>query len=62
RADDPMLQAGFVWAIVHGIAMLAIDGQLGPESSTSGELEGLIRYALQHMRTGIGVDAEGAAR
>lgn len=62
KADDPMLQAEFVWAVVHGLAMLAIDGQLGPESSTSGELAGLIRYALQRMRTGIGVDAAGAAR
>lgn len=62
RADDPMLQAEFVWAVVHGIAMFAIDGQLGPDPGTSGELAGLIRYALQRMRTGIGVDAAGAAR
>ena len=62
RADDPVLQAEFVWAVVHGLAMFAIDGQFGPESSTSGELAGLIRYALQCMRTGIGVDTTGAAR
>ena len=62
RADDPVLQAEFVWAVVHGLAMFAIDGQFGRESSTSGELAGLIRYALQCMRTGIGVDTTGAAR
>jgi AcrR family transcriptional regulator len=31
RQDDPRQLARFVWATVHGIAMLAIDGQLGPE-------------------------------
>jgi AcrR family transcriptional regulator len=31
RQDDPQQLARFVWAAVHGIAMLAIDGQLGPE-------------------------------
>jgi len=61
RADEPMRQAEFVWAVVHGIAMFSIDGQLGPESSTSGELAGLIRYALQRLRTGIGIDAADAA-
>jgi AcrR family transcriptional regulator len=29
RRDDPILLARFVWAVVHGIAMLTIDGQLG---------------------------------
>ena len=62
RQDDPVQQAEFVWALVHGLAMLAIDGQLGPESSTSGELAGLLRYALQRLRTGIGAEAAGAAR
>jgi len=32
RPDDPRQLARFVWATVHGIAMLAIDGQLGPEA------------------------------
>jgi AcrR family transcriptional regulator len=31
RQDEPRQLARFVWATVHGIAMLAIDGQLGPE-------------------------------
>src|SRR5215469_11429629 len=28
RRDDPVLMARFLWALVHGTAMLAIDGQL----------------------------------
>src|SRR5262245_40570043 len=28
RADDPLKLARLMWAIVHGVAMLAIDGQL----------------------------------
>src|ERR687896_2007207 len=28
RGDDPVLLARFVWAVVHGVAMLAIDNQL----------------------------------
>jgi AcrR family transcriptional regulator len=32
REDDVRQLSLFVWATVHGIAMLAIDGQLGPDS------------------------------
>jgi AcrR family transcriptional regulator len=31
RAGDPVQLSRFVWAAVHGIAMLAINGQLGPD-------------------------------
>jgi Tetracyclin repressor-like, C-terminal domain len=31
RQDDARQLSRFVWAAVHGIAMLAIDGQLGPD-------------------------------
>src|SRR6516225_10159509 len=31
RRDDPVLMARFVWALVHGTAMLVIDGQLPEE-------------------------------
>lgn len=30
RVEDPMTQACFVWATVHGLAMLLIAGNLGP--------------------------------
>jgi AcrR family transcriptional regulator len=49
RDDDPVLVARFVWAVVHGVAMLAIDGQL-PEP---GGVEELMPYALERLGTGI---------
>ena len=33
RTHDPLLLSRFVWASVHGIALLAINGQLGPDCS-----------------------------
>jgi AcrR family transcriptional regulator len=50
RRDDPLPMARFVWAVVHGIAMLTIDGRLGPPAAESDEL---VRYALGRLRTGI---------
>jgi hypothetical protein len=50
RGDDTVLVARFVWAVVHGVAMLAIDSQL-PEP---GGVEELMRYALERLGTGIG--------
>ncbi len=53
RGDDTVLMAKFVWAIVHGVAMLGIDNQLhGP-----GGVEELMRYAIERLRTGIEADA-----
>lgn len=49
RGDDTVLLARFVWSVVHGVAMLGIDGQL-PER---GGVEELMRYALERLRTGI---------
>jgi Tetracyclin repressor-like, C-terminal domain len=49
RGDNILLMARFVWAVVHGVAMLAIDGQL-PEA---GGIEELMRYALERLQTGI---------
>jgi AcrR family transcriptional regulator len=49
RSDDAVLMARFVWAVVHGVAMLGIDGQL-PEP---GGVEELMRYALERLRNGI---------
>jgi AcrR family transcriptional regulator len=52
--DDTVLMARFVWSVVHGMAMLGIDGQLREPSG----IEELMRYALKWLRTGIeaGVD------
>jgi hypothetical protein len=53
RRDDLVVQARYVWAIVHGIATLAMDGQLGPPDKAT--LEPLIQLALRRMQTGIAV-------
>jgi hypothetical protein len=53
RDDDAVLVSRFVWAVVHGVAMLAIDGQL-PEP---GGVDELMRYALERLATAIGADA-----
>ena len=49
RADDTVLMATYVWALVHGMAMLAIDGRL----EGLGTIEPLIQYAFDRLRTGI---------
>jgi len=49
RPDDPVLMARHVWAVVHGVAMLAIDGQV----CEPGAVEQLTGYALERLRTGI---------
>jgi AcrR family transcriptional regulator len=56
RNDADVLQlAHFVWAMVHGVAMLAIDGQLGPDPSTA---DALARFAIDHLRGGIALKDE----
>jgi AcrR family transcriptional regulator len=52
RGDDTMLMARYVWAVVHGVAMLGIDGQLPEPAAT----EELTRYAIERLRTGIAPD------
>ena len=44
RQDDPLRLARFDWAVVHGIAMLEIDGQL------RGDGEALSHYAAERLR------------
>jgi AcrR family transcriptional regulator len=50
RRDDPILLARFVWAVVHGIAMLVIDGQLRG-SDQDGEALG--RYSVERLREAV---------
>ena len=52
RADDPVLLARFVWSVVHGMAMLVIDGQLRGADDRG---EALNRYATQRLRDAIAV-------
>jgi AcrR family transcriptional regulator len=50
RDDDPLQLANYVWAIVHGISMLALDGRL---RSTGDALEALVAFAVDRIRSGI---------
>ena len=50
HADDPAELSRYIWATVHGIAMLGIDGQLRHEA---GGAEALMRFANERLRTGI---------
>jgi hypothetical protein len=52
RGDDTLTMARFVWAVVHGVAMLAIDGQLRELDS----VDELTHYALRRLRSGIAAD------
>jgi len=48
-AEDAVLMSTHTWALVHGVAMLAIDGQLpGPA-----DVDALMRYSFRRLRTGI---------
>jgi AcrR family transcriptional regulator len=49
KDDDPRQLAQFIWAVVHGIAMLAVDGLIrSPE-----EAHRLFAFAYQRIRSGI---------
>jgi AcrR family transcriptional regulator len=54
RRDDTLKMARFIWAVVHGVAMLGIDGQL----PARGGVEELMAYALERLRTGIAAGAD----
>jgi AcrR family transcriptional regulator len=51
RPDDPERLANFIWSLVHGIAMLAIDGAFRAGT----DVEALTRFAIERARTGIAV-------
>jgi AcrR family transcriptional regulator len=53
RADEPLRLAQFVWATVHGVAMLAIDGQLQNQGA---KIDEVVAYAVDRIRTGIAVE------
>jgi AcrR family transcriptional regulator len=54
RPDDPLQLARFIWSMMHGIAMLTIDGRLRHQGSDPDELA---RFAVERVRSGIGADA-----
>jgi AcrR family transcriptional regulator len=50
-SQDAHLLALFVWSVVHGVAMLALDGVLHRPEDT----ETLSRFAIERLWSGIGV-------
>jgi AcrR family transcriptional regulator len=50
RTDEPLQMALYIWAAVHGIAMLAIDKRLDRPGA---DVDALTRYAVQRLRSGI---------
>jgi AcrR family transcriptional regulator len=50
RSDDTQQLARFVWAAVHGMAMLGIDGQLQHQRA---DILDLIHYAARRLRAGL---------
>ena len=54
RGDDTVLMARYVWALVHGIASLGIDGLL----REPGAVEELMRYAFERLRAAIATTAD----
>jgi AcrR family transcriptional regulator len=56
RPDDPLQTARFIWSVVHGVAMLAIDGQLERQGANPGDVA---RFAIERLRTGIEPRAGG---
>lgn len=50
RRDPLRTQALYVWAVVHGVAMLAIDRQIGRDGSAG---EALADYAVGALLTGL---------
>ena len=49
RREDPVMMATYVWSLVHGMAMLAIDGKLGTQAA----VEELMTYAFRSLSNGI---------
>lgn len=49
RKADPMIQAATIWASVHGLASLLIDGHL----MMSDNLEEIYRYSLEVLLNGL---------
>jgi hypothetical protein len=56
RADDPQQLARYIWAVVHGVAMLAIDGQLEHQGATA---EDVARFAIERLATGVAANHAG---
>jgi len=58
RKDDPLQLARFVWAVVHGVSMLIIDGQLPHQQS---QIDVLIQFTVESIHSGIARRGRAAA-
>ena len=52
--DDPRELARYIWATVHGMAMLGIDGQLGPDAKAAAAL---FQFALPRIAGGMHLES-----
>ncbi len=52
RAENPLRFAQFIWATVHGVAMLAIDGPLERQQT---DADTLVNFANEQIRISISV-------
>ncbi len=50
RTDDPVRLAQFIWAAVHGVSMLIIDGQLAHQRP---QIDDVIQFAVERISTGV---------
>lgn len=50
RREELDQLAHFIWAMVHGVAMLGIDGQLGPDPAAA---DALIRFGISRMHAAL---------
>src|SRR4029453_3758401 len=50
RKDDALQLAQFIWAVVHGVSMLIIDGQLTQHRAP---IDDLIQFAVERINTGV---------
>jgi AcrR family transcriptional regulator len=50
RKDDALHLARFIWAAVHGVSMLIIDGQLPRQQA---KIDDLIQFAMERIFTGV---------
>lgn len=55
RNDDPQQLALYVWSVVHGIAMLALDGIV----RTPEDISTLTEFAIARLWAGIGAERGG---
>lgn len=59
-AGDTRQVAEFIWAVVHGLAMLTINGQLGPDPVASGRLQTVAQVVSERIWSGVEADAASA--